>query len=230
MSISNYGELKTAISDWLDRTDAELVDKIPDFIALSESDIMRTLAARNNELSTEVDRTTEDPLTDRISLPTDYREMVTLTSNANGNVDPMTRVSLSQIQEWQRNPSQGPPEAFARDQEELVMYPFPDAGYIYNLHYYSKLVPLGSVAGDSDTNSLLQNEPGVYLFGALSEAQPFVKGDDLQLVALWKTRYDAILQGIGVERSEEDRSGSNVVVRGAFGPSGGSRINSRGWA
>ena len=35
MAITNYSELKSAIADWLDRTD--LTDQIPDFITLAEA-------------------------------------------------------------------------------------------------------------------------------------------------------------------------------------------------
>ena len=35
MAITTYAELKTAISNWLDRTDLD--DRIPEFIALAEA-------------------------------------------------------------------------------------------------------------------------------------------------------------------------------------------------
>ena len=47
MAISNYGELKTSVANWLDRDD--LTERIPEFIALCESMIIRSLRIRGME-------------------------------------------------------------------------------------------------------------------------------------------------------------------------------------
>ena len=47
MAISNYGELKTSVANWLDRDD--LTDRIPEFIALCVSMIIRSLRIRGME-------------------------------------------------------------------------------------------------------------------------------------------------------------------------------------
>jgi len=45
--MQTYGELKTAVADWLDRED--LVAQIPDFIRLTEAEIYRDLRCQDNE-------------------------------------------------------------------------------------------------------------------------------------------------------------------------------------
>ena len=44
MALSTYTELKASVADWLNRTD--LTSVIPDFIALAEAQIERTLRTR----------------------------------------------------------------------------------------------------------------------------------------------------------------------------------------
>ena len=39
MSITDYGELKSAVSDWINRDD--LTTRVPDFIRLAEAEIFR---------------------------------------------------------------------------------------------------------------------------------------------------------------------------------------------
>jgi hypothetical protein len=221
MSLSTYSELQAGVLDWLNRVgDPTLATRVTDFIRLAEAEIFRYYAARGNEVNLVIDRTAEDPVTDRIPLPADYREMLTFTCDGR----PLTRTSLTQAQH--PDTVMGWPVWFARELEEFVLQPFPDAGRVYEMNYYAKLTPL---SGPDDTNSILTNEPGLYLYGALKEAQPFVKGDDMAMAQVWGQKYAEILQGIDIERDEEDRSGSNVEVASAFG--GRARNTSRGgWA
>ena len=54
MAISTYGELQTSVANWLDRDD--LTARIPEFIALCESMVIRPLRVRGMEtLDTSID-------------------------------------------------------------------------------------------------------------------------------------------------------------------------------
>ena len=216
--ITDYTSLQEAVGAWLNRTDENLVDRVPEFIQLTEAEIFRIYAARGNEINLELDRTSEDPVTNTIAVPSDYREMLTFTVDER----PLTRRSLTAIQRnYGINTVVGWPRDFARELGNFLLWPFPDAGRVYQLNYYAKLDPLATTA----TNSVLTSEPGLYLYGALVEAEPWLRGDQSAgLLAIWKARYSAILAGVALERDEEDRSGSNVSVQNAFG--GGSGTNS----
>jgi hypothetical protein len=146
----------------------------------------------------------------------------------------MVRISLTALQVRQSQgeaTTQGYPEVFARELDNFVMWPFPDGERDYELNYYAKLANL---AQDADTNAVLTEEPGLYLYGALKEAEPFIRGDTdfAALVQLWKGRYEELMTGIALERSEEDRSGSTVEVQSSFGAMGSSTngFSRTGWS
>ena len=70
MSISTYSELKTAVANFLARTD--LTDQIPDFIQLAEARLSRELESRDQEKRANATLTIGDQY---IALPTDLREV-----------------------------------------------------------------------------------------------------------------------------------------------------------
>ena len=81
MAITNYSELKTAISSWLDRSDLDSV--IPDFIALAEARHRRDFKLRRMET-----RVTANTIADTeyYTLPDNFIAM----RNIQLNTDPKT--------------------------------------------------------------------------------------------------------------------------------------------
>lgn len=205
----SYDDLIAAVASWINRSD--LNANVPDFVALAEDEIFKVYSARENEVTLTVDRTTEDPVTGTLPVPPDYRTMITFTADG----VPLRRSQLSQVQAWQAAQEGtfiNPPKSFARDFTDFVLYPFPDSGKVYELYYYGNLTRLSS---SNQTNAILAKNGGLYLYGSLVEAEPFLRGAQLQLVQLWRDRYNKIMADVSLERSEEDVSGSvNVVSRG----------------
>lgn len=85
-------------------------------------------------------------------------------------------------------------------------------GTPYYLTYFSKIsalsdtpiivsVPGGDQTVAQDTNWLLQKEPGLYLYGSLIEASPYLKDDER--VQVWATQYQSILAGM---KAADDRA------------------------
>ena len=70
MSISTYSELKTAVANFLARSD--LTDQIPNFIQLAEARLSRELETRDQEKRATATLTSGD---EYIALPTDMREV-----------------------------------------------------------------------------------------------------------------------------------------------------------
>ena len=66
--------------------------------------------------------------------------------------------------------------------EEIEFDVVPDAEYSAEMIYYCKLTALSD---DNADNWILTNAPDLYLFGALSAAEPFLDNDER--VTLWKT-------------------------------------------
>jgi hypothetical protein len=224
--IENYGDLTEAIADWLNRTDAGLVDRIPTFIYLAERAIFRRYRNPNNEKTVTYNMKTDpDPgvegeliLDNKIQLQTDYLE--TLTLQVNGR--PMTRVSLTKIQAalWggsQANTQVGSPDEFARERSNLLFSPFPDGDTLVKHIYYCDLT--GTMTTPESDNDVLRTAPDLYLYGALLQAQPYLKptDDEKELIMMWKGLFDEAFSMVEFQRDEDERSGSNVEIQSAFG-------------
>ena len=67
MAITNYTELKTAVANFLARSD--LTDRIPEFIALAEARLSRELESRSQEKRANATLTANDEF---VALPTDF--------------------------------------------------------------------------------------------------------------------------------------------------------------
>lgn len=174
MSISNYGELKTAVANWLDRTN--LTARIPEFIALAEADIhygvrsptgwiSEPLRIRAMETSADI---TIDAQTE--ALPTGFlaARRLYLNTSPKKNLELLSPIDL-----WAQDmDTTGEPVYFAAEADNLVFSPSPDATYTGKLLYWKAFTALSA---DSDTNWLFANRPGVYLEAALYHAFSFAR-------------------------------------------------------
>ena len=107
MAITNYSELKSAIADWLDRTD--LTDQIPDFIVLAEARHKRDFKIRRMET-----RVTADTIADTeyYTLPDQYVAM----RNIQLNTDPKTPLEYLTPEQMDRlyaGSNKGKPKAYS---------------------------------------------------------------------------------------------------------------------
>lgn len=223
--IENYQDLQDAIKDWLNRPD--LVDRIPTFIYLAERKIFRRYRAPNNEKTITYDQRSDpdsqDPLqlslSEKLALPSDYLE--TLTLQADGF--PMTRVSLTELQRRQYNSAQtnaafgaNPPEIYARSRWNIEVFPSPVGDTLFTQIYYCDLT--GLFVESQDDVDVLRTAPDLYLYGALLQAEPFLKPetDEASLLGVWKKFYSEGFAEIEFQRDEDERSGSNVEVKSSF--------------
>ena len=77
--MKNLGELKTAIADYLDRTDLTAV--MPTFIKLAETKIYRNLRTRENEFTLQITEATLPEPISPIVLPQNFREFKQINLN-----------------------------------------------------------------------------------------------------------------------------------------------------
>lgn len=195
MAISNYGELKTAVSNWLSRTD--LSDRIPEFIALAESNIARDVRARSMER-----RVTATLSAQYEALPSDFLEL----RNVQLNTNPVRRLDfLAPEQLDVRYHGSGKPKAYSIIGNEIQLAPAPDAGYEAEIAYFARPT---AFSADTDSNNLLTSYPGLYLYGALVAAQPFLHDD--QRLATWAQLYQREVETLN-ETDELARSGATLA-------------------
>jgi hypothetical protein len=176
MTLSTYGELMSAIADWLER--ADLAPRIPDFIRLAESQIDRVL--REREMTCRASAIVSDPLS---AAPGDLLDVRTLVLSDGEERWSLTPAPL-ELLDAAASGEAGRPQFWSLVGGELRYHPAPDREYTATLTYYVRVPPLGD---HRPSNWLLVAHPDLYLFGALKEAAPFLR--DATLTATFETKY-----------------------------------------
>jgi len=200
VAITNYGELKTALDNWLSRTD--LSSRIPEFIALAEDVIAQKLKVRGMETST--DLTVDDQT---VGLPTRFKAARRIYL-AGDPVRPLLLLTPQVF--WTRflSSQTGRPVAYTIEGENFVFGPTPDISYTGKLLYYQRFAALSA---DGDTNTILSNYRGLLLFGALIEAEPFLGNDPRTLI--WATKFDDLLEAVLLADEQDRFSGAPQVMQ-----------------
>lgn len=177
MSISTYAELKTAVANWLERSN--LTARIPEFIAAGEANIhygirspsawiSEPLRVRAMETSADI---TIDAQTE--ALPTGFLAARRLYLDGSPKVN---LELLSPIDFWgQDTTTTGKPAYFTAESDNMVFSPAPDGTYTGKLLYWKAFT---SLSADGDTNWLLTNHSSVYLEAALYQAHAFSRNDE----------------------------------------------------
>ena len=121
MAIGTFGELKTAIANFLARSD--LTDRIPEFISLAEARMGRELSTRSQEKRSTATVSGGDAF---VSLPTDLRSvrLVKLNSSPTEVLEYYTPVRLD---EMYSSGATGKPRAYTVVGAEIKFAPTPDA-------------------------------------------------------------------------------------------------------
>ncbi len=207
MAINTYATLQTAVANWLDRDD--LTDRIPEFIALAEARFNRILRIRMMEtISTSI--TTAGGTKD-YDLPTGYVQMKEfhLTTSP---VVPLAYVTPEMMFRMWAGSNKGKPNVYTIITGKVSLGPTPDAVYTTSMLYY-KTVDALSV--DNTTSTMLTQNPDVYLYGSLLEAEPFLMND--QRVQLWATAFQQALADIQEQDNKDRHSGSEMRVMNTGG-------------
>jgi hypothetical protein len=202
MALSTYTELKASVADWLNRTD--LTSVIPDFIALAEAQIERTLRTRQM-----IVRATASIDTEYSAVPADFLETKSIKLNTNP-VTALTFESVDALDSLKSTTyiSAGKPQYFSIVGGQVRVLPVPDSTYTAELIYYAKLSKL---SGSNATNWLLTQAPDVYLYGSLMQAAPYLKDDSR--VAVWAAIYTRGLEELQVADDRGATSGGSIMMR-----------------
>ncbi len=192
MALSNYGELKAAIADLLDRDD--LTSQIPDFIAELEARASREVKLRNRRM----EATTALTFTgDETTLPTDFLEARTVVWQST----PRSRLEYltpSNFEDTYTTDTPGIPINFTIFGETLKVGPFPNSAVGVEMRYYQRVPAL---VADTDTNWLLTHHPDIYKYGACIASAPHL-GDDNR-IQVWMGFYDRATAAV---KSEDARA------------------------
>ncbi len=182
MAISTYAELKTSIANWAARDDD--TSRIPEFISLTEDRI--ALKLRIRAMETTVDLTISSQT---IALPTGFVAQRRLYLD-----NDRSRLEFYPPEDfWIRNATSetGMPKLYTVEGDNVVVAPTPDGSYTGKLLYFKKFTALSN---DDDTNWILTNARGLYLFGALLELSMFHE-DEVGAIK-WAIRFDNLIEEV----------------------------------
>ena len=185
--MNTYAQLKTTIADYLNRDDLTTI--IPTFIQMAEAKFNRKLRVRQM-----IKRATAPIDTAFFAYPSDWLEAKEFQLNTN----PITRLEFvtedyGNFLRQSRFVAAGKPRYYSVVGSQLEFIPTPDTTYEGELTYYAKIPALS----DSNTsNWLLAYAPDLYLYGALVEAEPYLKNDER--LAIWVDLYLRSIQDIEV--------------------------------
>ena len=207
MSISNYSELQTAVTNWLDRSD--LAARVPEFIALGEARIGRLLRVRGIE-SRDTSITTVAG-TEYYTLPTDFLEARNVQMNTNP-IRVLRYMTPEQMDLEYPSNTTGVTTSFSIIGEEIQLKPIPDTAATLEIAYYARLAPL---SGTNTTNWLTNNAPDLLLYAALIEAEAYLVNDPR--VQIWKSAFDLAITEWNLQDQRGRHSGSHLEIRTGTG-------------
>lgn len=209
MALSTFTELKDAIADWLDRSD--LTARIPDFIALAEARINRELRIRPMEVRSTMYATVDQQY---FNLPGGYIQMRNIQLNTNPTT-PLEYITPEMLDRLYGSTTTGKPKAYTLIGDEIQLAPIPDSAYQIEMAFYEKFTPLGDgTSGTVTSNWLTENAPDILLYGALMEAEPFIKNDER--VAVWLNGYGNAIDKLQKADQRDRHSGSAMRVRNIY--------------
>ena len=209
MALSTYTELKDAIADWLDRSD--LTARIPDFIALAEARINRELRIRPMEVRSTMYTTVDQQY---FNLPGGYIQMRNIQLNTNPTT-PLEYITPEMLDRLYGSTTTGKPRAYTLIGDEIQLAPIPDSAYQLEIAFYEKFTPLGDgSAGTVTSNWLTANAPDILLYGALMEAEPFIKNDER--IPVWLNGYSNAINKLQQQDQRDRHSGSAMRVRNIY--------------
>lgn len=203
MAITNYGELKSAIGDFLNRSD--LTSVIPTFIDFAESEFNRSLRVRQMVTRAEAE------IDSRLSaVPSDFLEAKDLVIVTGTPVTPLqfvTQQEMGQIRNSEVSAA-GKPKYFSVVGDQFEYCPTPDVVYSLEMAYFAKIANLSA---DSDTNWLLTDYPDAYLYTALTHSAPYLKDDERTPV--WQSLAEKAKAELNARDQSASYTGSTPKIR-----------------
>ena len=203
-----YDSLVADISAYAQRTDAEFVSYIPQFIMLAEQKIARGVRNLGYVKYASGNFQIANPVFDK---PARWRQTISFNfTDGLGNRIYLFPRSYDYCRSyWPEQANISQPVYYADyDYEHYFVVPTPDAGYAFELAYHERPQPLDS---SNQTNWTTQYAPQLLLYGCLVEAMTFLKNSEK--IQLWSGLYTTEVQGLMAEeamRAGDDRATKRV--------------------
>lgn len=199
MSISNFGELKTAVETWRERIGAdEILGNAADFIRLGEANLSRKLKLKNSWVNTPLTGTVDSR---NLTLPLDFAQPRWLKMLVGSTYVALKKQSS---EDMFYIASSGTPFGWTINGLNIELDRPASSGYLSYQFRYRQRFALADSALPSDTNWLLTYHPDIYLAAVLLWSGLLIKDADIQI---WKP---ILMQGIRDLNYEESLADGDV--------------------
>ena len=199
MSLATYSDLKTAVANYLARTD--LTTQIPDFIRFAELRLRRELRIRQMLKSVTTTTTGGDST---VQLPTDFLEARDFYVSTNP-IQPLTFASPAIFSRNTYTTQSGKPLNYTILASEFKLSPVPDSTYTLELLYYSAPTFMSDT---NSSNAFMANAPDALLYASLLEAEPYLMND--ARINTWGALYERTITTL--IKSDESSQYSGVPL------------------
>lgn len=198
--IANYSELQASITSWLKRD--ELVNDVPDFITLAEAKFNRIIRTTDMETRSLATATGE-----YLGLPSDFLQIraIRYVSGFNRNLKYYPPTELTALKQSEDT---GAPFAYTIEDNQIKLFPAPSATSPYDVEI-DYLARIPTLTDAVTTNWLLTNNPDIYLFGALVNAESFLYND--KRVPMWQARLSEAVSELNISAGKE-RAGAAAMM------------------
>jgi hypothetical protein len=189
-----YDNLTSLVLQYLERSDAAVVNFIPTAIMLAEFEIAENIKTLGQMIVADGTMTAGNPV---IAKPALWRKTVSMTlTTAAGSKQPVYLRKLEYLSSYSPDvTTTGTPLYYSDyDYDHWFVAPTPSANFAFEALVYTRLTPLSS---SNQTNWLTRNAPNALLFGTLKQTAPFLK-DDARL-QVWSQIFDTAIAALKVE-------------------------------
>ena len=206
--------LKQAIQDYVENDETTFVNNLDNFIQNTEERLLKLVDLDYFRKNVSANMTASNKF---LSLPSDYLATFSLSFVKNGENVFLLQKDVNFLQEYTPDPTvTGEPKYYGIfDIDNFILAPTPDQSYSAELHYYYRPASITSTV--TGTSWFGDNAPDALLYGCLTEAYTFMKGEP-NVIQMYEKRFvEAVtrlkIYAEGVENTDAYRIGLTRVPK-----------------
>ena len=141
-----------------------------------------------------------------VGLPSDFLEMRDIFIDGTPRIA-VSFLSPAAFTRDARTTESGRPVFYTMRGAEFEFAPIPDTNYTVQMIYYAKQTALSD---SNASNAFMANCPDALLYGALTEAEPYLMND--ARVAIWSQFYQNAIERLNDSNKESEYSGVPLTM------------------